>query len=70
MYVGKPRPFIDRADNLDGALTAFKIQKSVNAKKTGLTTDHERRCVFTVLIDGAEKPSRQRTKRNKLKGKL
>ena len=26
-------PFIDRADNLDGALTAFKIQKAVNAKK-------------------------------------
>ena len=25
-------PFIDRADNLDGALTAFKIQKAVNAK--------------------------------------
>ena len=30
MYVGAP--FIDRADNLDGALTAFKIQKAVNAK--------------------------------------
>ena len=24
--------FIDRADNLDGALTALKIQKAVNAK--------------------------------------
>ena len=25
-------PFIDRADNLDGTLTAFKIQKAVNEK--------------------------------------
>ena len=25
-------PFIDCADNLDGALTALKIQKAVNAK--------------------------------------
>ena len=25
-------PFIDRADNLDGAVTAFMIQKAVNAK--------------------------------------
>ena len=25
-------PFIDRVDNLDGALTAFQIQKAVGAK--------------------------------------
>ena len=43
-------PFIDRVDNLDGALTALKIQKARNKE---LAT--ERRCIFTVLIDGAEK---------------
>ena len=45
-------PFIDRADNIDGALTALKIQKLLTRNKELAT---ERRCIFTVLIDGAEK---------------